>query len=77
MGRTVPAVDNARVVNLFGVSVTPWRKSVEDGVDGLLKVEKEWREAGVDPSVLQNNEVKCGFLAIWEMVSKAMSQAQV
>ena len=75
--RTVPAVDNARVVNLLGVSVTPWRKSVEDGVDALLKVEKEWREAGADPSVLQNNEVRYSFLATWEMVSKAMSQARV
>ena len=76
-GRTVPAVDNARVIDLLGVPITPWRKSVEDGVDGLLKVEKEWSEAGVDPSVLQNNEMRYFFLAIGEMASKAVSQAQV
>ena len=77
-GRTAPTVDNARVVNLLGVSVTPWKKSVEDGINDLLKVEKEWREAGVDPSVLQNNEMRYIFLAIGKMASKvATSQVQV
>ena len=41
MGRTIPAVDNARVIDLLDVSVTPWRKTVEDGIDSLLKVEKD------------------------------------
>ena len=77
MGRTVPAIDNARVVDLLGVSVTPWRKTVEDGIDSLSKVEKEWIGAGVDPSVLQNNETRHALLAIRETVSKAMSQARV
>lgn len=71
MGRTVPAIDNARVVDLLGVSVTPWRKTVEDGIDNLLKVEEEWREAGVD------NELKFALLLIGATGPKEVSQAQV
>jgi nucleoside-diphosphate-sugar epimerase len=75
MGRTVPVVDNARVVDLLGVSVTPWRKTVEDGIDSLLRVEMEWREAGVDLGILRKNEMRHGLLAMGGMMS--MGQAQV
>jgi len=76
MKRTLPAVDNARVVDILGVSVTPWRKTVEDGVDSLLKVEKEWEEAGIDSSALQNHPTRLALLAAGEELSKAKSQAQ-
>ena len=73
MGKTVPTVDNARAIDLLGISLTPWRKTVEDGIDSLLKVEKEWRGAGVDPSVLQNNVMRHLLLAVGEMLSRAAS----
>jgi len=76
MERTVPAVDNARAINLLGVSVTPWRKTVEDGIDSLLRVEKEWEEAGVHSSVLQNNAMRLTLLGVGEALSKANNQAQ-
>jgi len=71
MGRAEPAIDNARVIDLLGVSVTSWRKTVEDGIDSLLKLEEEWKEAGVD------NKLKFALLAIRATVSKEVSQAQV
>jgi len=69
-GKTVPAVDNARVIELLGVSLTPWRKTVEDAIDSLLKVEEEWKGAGVDPSVLQNH-ARNVLLVCGGMFSKA------
>lgn len=75
-GRAVPAIDNARVIDLLGVSVIPWTKTVEDGIDSLLKVEKEWKEAGVDPSVLRNYGMGLGLHVAGEVQSKATSQAQ-
>ena len=70
MGRAIPAVDNARVIDLLGIPVTPWRKTVEDGIDYLLKVEEEWKEAGVD------HELKFALLAIGAAVSGEVGQAQ-
>lgn len=56
--RAVPVLDNARVVNILGVSITPWRKTVEDGLDSLLKVEKEWKEAGIESGVIHDNTMR-------------------
>lgn len=73
--KTAFAFDNARVVDLLGISVTPWRKTVEDGIDSLLKVEKEWREAGVELNILPNNMMRHPLLVIGKM-SKATGQTQ-
>ena len=49
---------------------------MEDGVDSLLELENDWKEAGVDPSVLQNNAMRHGLLTFGEMLSKARSQGR-
>jgi len=76
MKKAVPAIDNSRVIDILGISITPWRTTVEDSIDGFLKLEKEWKEAGVDISILQNNQMRHALLAMGAAMSQAASQAQ-
>ena len=47
----------------MGITLTPWRKTISDGLDDMLKLEKDWAERGVDPDVLKDNR----FLALGAM----------
>lgn len=64
--RAAPVLDNARAVNILGASITPWRKTVEDGLDSLLKVEKEWKEAGVESGVMHDSMMRYALRALAE-----------
>lgn len=48
-GITKGVIDNARAKEVLGVPLTrPWKQSLLDAVDDVIKVEKEWVEKGVD-----------------------------
>jgi nucleoside-diphosphate-sugar epimerase len=48
-GQTGPLIDNTRAFEMLGFkSVSSWKANVLETVDYLLKIEKEWIEAGVD-----------------------------
>ncbi|TCD63894.1 hypothetical protein EIP91_004803 [Steccherinum ochraceum] len=42
-------VDNKRLGEVLGLRVTPWKKTFLDGIDDLLRVEEEWKKAGLTP----------------------------
>jgi nucleoside-diphosphate-sugar epimerase len=48
-GQTRPVMDNSRALEMLGLqSVSSWKENVLETVDYVLKIEKEWIEAGVD-----------------------------
>lgn len=48
-GQTRGIVDNARAQEVLGIqAVIPWKQSVIEVVDTLIKIEKDWTGAGVD-----------------------------
>jgi hypothetical protein len=51
-----PIIDSKKALEVLGITLTPWKKTVDDGLDALLKVEKDWTEKGVDLTPLKNNE---------------------
>jgi len=55
-GQDRPIIDSKKALETLGIALTPWKKSVEDGIDALLKVEKDWTEKGADLTGLRNNE---------------------
>ena len=55
-GQDRPILDNKRALEVLGITLTPWRKTIDDGVDALLKLEKDWAEKGVDLTGLKDNE---------------------
>lgn len=73
--RSVPVLDNARAVDILGVPITPWRKTVEDGLDSLLKVEKAWEEAGVEPRVIHDNAMRYVLCMYGEELLEERGQA--
>ena len=62
-GQTGPIIDSKKALEVLGITLTPWRKTISDGLDDMLKLEKDWAERGVDPDVLKNNR----FLALGAM----------
>ncbi|TCD63892.1 hypothetical protein EIP91_004801 [Steccherinum ochraceum] len=44
-----PVVDNARLKEVLGFGVTPWQKTILDGLDDLLRVEEVWKKQGLEP----------------------------
>ncbi|THH31769.1 hypothetical protein EUX98_g2423 [Antrodiella citrinella] len=49
-GGITPIVDNKRLKEVLGMEVTPWQKTVLDGVDAILEMEKEWKKRGLTPT---------------------------
>jgi len=43
-------------LEVLGITLTPWKKSISDGLEEMLKLEKDWIERGVDLTSLKNNE---------------------
>ena len=54
-GQTRPIIDSTKALEVLGIALTPWKKTVDDGLDALLKLEKEWTEKGIDLTPLRNN----------------------
>ena len=54
-GQTRPIIDNKKALEVLGITLTPWKKTIEDGIDGLLKLEKDWTEKGIDLTPLKDN----------------------
>ncbi|TCD63750.1 hypothetical protein EIP91_005001 [Steccherinum ochraceum] len=40
-------VDGRRLKEVLGLEVVPWRKTILDGVDALVELERVWKERGV------------------------------
>jgi hypothetical protein len=51
-----PVIDSKEALDVLGITLTPWKKSIDDGLDAMLKLEKDWIEKGVDLTQLKNNE---------------------
>ena len=54
-GQTRPIIDNKKALEVLGITLTPWKKTIDDGLDGLLKLEKDWTEKGIDLTPLKDN----------------------
>jgi hypothetical protein len=54
---TGSVVDNKRAMEILGVSSpVPWKQSILETVDTVIRVEKDWADAGVDiENVLEKN----------------------
>ena len=59
-GQNRPVIDSKKALEVLGITLTPWKKTIDDGLDAVLEVEKDWIEKGVDPTVLKNN----GYIAL-------------
>ena len=51
-----PIIDSKKALEVLGITLTPWKKTIDDGLDSALKLEKDWTEKGVDLTPLKNNE---------------------
>ena len=54
-GQTRPVIDSKHALEVLGITLTPWKKTIGDGLDSMLKLEKDWAERGVDTDALKNN----------------------
>lgn len=64
-----PIIDSKKALETLGITLTPWQKTIDDGIDALLKLEKDWTERGADLTGLKNNE--------WFTVAESMSNTRV
>jgi nucleoside-diphosphate-sugar epimerase len=55
-GQNRPIIDSQKALEVLGIALTPWKKSISDGLEEMLKLEKDWIERGVDLTALKNNE---------------------
>lgn len=55
-GQNRPVIDSKKALDVLGITLTPWKKSIDDGLDAVLKVERDWIEKGIDLTGLKNNE---------------------
>ena len=55
-GQTRPIFDNKKALEVLGITLTPWKKTIDDGLNDMLKVEKDWTERGIDLTGLKNSE---------------------
>jgi len=53
--QTRPIIDNQKTLEVLGITITPWKKTIDDGLDGFLKLEKDWTEKGIDLTALKDN----------------------
>jgi hypothetical protein len=51
-----PIIDSKKALEVLGITLTPWKKTLSEGLDDVLKVEKDWIERGIDLTGLKNNE---------------------
>jgi len=51
-----PIIDSKNALDVLGITLTPWMTSIDEGLDAMLKVEKEWIEKDIDLTQLKNNE---------------------
>ena len=51
-----PIIDSKKALEVLGITLTPWKKSISEGLDDVLKVERDWIERGIDLTGLKNNE---------------------
>jgi len=51
-----PILDSKKALDVLGITLTPWKKTIDDGFDALLRLERDWTERGVDLTALKNNE---------------------
>jgi len=42
--------DNKRLKEVLGLEVTPWQKTILDGVDALIALEENWKSRGLTPT---------------------------
>ena len=54
-GQNRPMIDSKKALDVLGITLTPWKKTIDDGLDSVLKLEKDWAEKGVDLAPLKNN----------------------
>ena len=54
--QTRPIIDNKKTLEVLGITLTPWKKTIDDGLDAFLKLEKDWTEKGIDLTPLRDNE---------------------
>ena len=54
-GQTRPMIDSKKASEVLGITLTPWKKTIDDGLDALLKLEKDWAEKGIDLTPLRDN----------------------
>ena len=55
-GQNRPIIDSAKALEVLGITLTPWKRTIDDGLDSVLKLEKDWTEKGVDLTPLKNNQ---------------------
>ena len=55
-GQNRPVIDSKKALEVLAITLTPWRKTVDDGLDSVLKLERDWAEKGVDLTPLEKNE---------------------
>jgi len=55
-GQNRSIIDSKKALEVLGITLTPWRKTIDDGLDSVLKLERDWIEKGVDLTPLKNNE---------------------
>lgn len=57
-GLTHGMIDNTRAQKVLGIpAVVPWKQSVIEVVDTLIKIEKDWTSAGIDiKNTLEKND---------------------
>ena len=55
-------IDSKKALEVLGITLTPWKKTIDDGLDAVLRLEKDWIEKGVDLTGLKNN----GWIAMTE-----------
>ena len=48
-------IDNKKALEVLGITLIPWKKTIDDGLDAVLKVERDWTKKGVDLGPLKNN----------------------
>ena len=55
-GQNRPVIDSKKALEVLGITLTPWKKTIDDGLDSLLRLEEDWAEKGVDLTSLKNNQ---------------------
>ena len=55
-GQNRPVMDSKKALEVLGITLTPWKETIDGGLDSVLKLEKDWTEKGVDLTPLKNNE---------------------
>ena len=54
-GQNRSIMDNKKALEVLGITITPWKKTIDEGLDALLRLEKDWTEQGIDLTPLKDN----------------------